>query len=85
VPINERRINACLTLAVMHGGDAITTIEGLGGPRGASSHAAGFLEHDGYQCGYCTPGQILSTISVLREIKAADRHVAVSGLCRDCF
>jgi xanthine dehydrogenase YagT iron-sulfur-binding subunit len=65
-----RRINSCLTLAVMHEGDRITTIEGLGTPANLHPMQAAFVKHDGYQCGYCTPGQICSAVAVLDEIKA---------------
>ena len=65
-----RRINACLSLAVMHEGDRITTIEGLGTPDALHPMQAAFVKHDGYQCGYCTPGQICSAVAVLDEIKA---------------
>jgi len=70
VIVDGRRINACLTLAVMHQGSAITTIEGLGTPRELHPMQAAFVKHDGYQCGYCTPGQICSAVAVLDEIKA---------------
>ncbi len=69
VMVNGRRINACLTLAVMHDGDHITTIEGLGTPDKLHPMQAAFIKHDGYQCGYCTPGQICSAVAVLEEIK----------------
>ncbi|XIA65314.1 aldehyde dehydrogenase iron-sulfur subunit PaoA [Bradyrhizobium sp. TZ2] len=65
-----RRINSCLSLAVMHEGDSITTIEGLGTPESLHPMQAAFVKHDGYQCGYCTPGQICSAVAVLDEIKA---------------
>jgi xanthine dehydrogenase YagT iron-sulfur-binding subunit len=65
-----RRINSCLSLAVMHQGDSITTIEGLGTPENLHPLQAAFVEHDGFQCGYCTPGQICSAVAVLDEIKA---------------
>ena len=65
-----RRINSCLTLAVMHEGDSITTIEGLGTPENMHPMQAAFVKHDGFQCGYCTPGQICSAVAVLDEIKA---------------
>ena len=65
-----RRINSCLTLAVMHEGDSITTIEGLGAPGRLHPMQAAFVKHDGYQCGFCTPGQICSAVAVLGEIKA---------------
>lgn len=67
VHVNGRRINACLTLAIMHEGDAITTIEGLGEPGNLHPMQASFVEHDGYQCGYCTSGQIMSAVALLKE------------------
>lgn len=70
VLVNDARINSCLTLAVMHEGDTITTIEGLGTPDRLHPMQAAFVKHDGYQCGYCTPGQICSAVAVLREIEA---------------
>lgn len=68
--VNGRRINSCLTLAVMHDGDEITTIEGLGSPDDLHPLQSAFIEHDGFQCGYCTSGQICSAIGMLAE--AAD-------------
>ena len=68
--VDGRRINSCLTLAVMHQGSEITTIEGLGQPDNLHPMQAAFIKHDGYQCGYCTPGQICSGVAVLGEIKA---------------
>ncbi|NVP58696.1 aldehyde dehydrogenase iron-sulfur subunit PaoA [Mycoplana rhizolycopersici] len=70
VMVEGRRINSCLTLAVMHQGDEITTIEGLGEPGNLHPMQAAFVKHDGFQCGYCTPGQICSAVAVLEEIKA---------------
>src|ERR1700712_3264211 len=70
VIVNGRRSTSCLTLAVMHEGDSITTIEGLGAPDSLHPMQAAFVKHDGYQCGYCTPGQICSAVAVLDEIKA---------------
>jgi len=70
VMLDGRRINACLTLAVMHDGASVTTIEGLGVPTRLHPMQAAFVKHDGYQCGYCTPGQICSAVAVLDEIKA---------------
>jgi xanthine dehydrogenase YagT iron-sulfur-binding subunit len=67
VHINGRRINSCLTLAVMHEGDEITTIEGLGQPGDLHPMQASFVKHDGYQCGYCTSGQIMSAVALLKE------------------
>src|SRR5437867_410139 len=70
VVVDGRRINSCLTLAVMHEGDSITTIEGLGAPENMHPMQAAFVKHDGYQRGYCTPGQICSAVAVLNEINA---------------
>ncbi|MGF7159226.1 xanthine dehydrogenase YagT iron-sulfur-binding subunit [Rhodoligotrophos appendicifer] len=70
VVVEGRRINSCLTLAVMHEGESITTVEGLGTPEALHPMQAAFVRHDGYQCGYCTPGQICSAVAVLDEIKA---------------
>ena len=69
VIVDGRRINSCLTLAVMHEGAKVTTIEGLGAPGKLHPMQAAFVKHDGYQCGYCTPGQICSAVSALDEIK----------------
>jgi len=70
VHVNGRRINSCLSLAVMHDGDEVTTIEGIGMPDKLSALQKAFVEHDGYQCGYCTPGQICSAAAMIEEIKA---------------
>lgn len=70
VLVDGKRINSCLSLAVMHDGDEVTTIEGLGQPGDLHPMQAAFVKHDGFQCGYCTPGQICSSIAVLEEIKA---------------
>jgi len=70
VIVGGRRINACLTLAVMHEDDKITTIEGLGAPGNLHPMQAAFIKHDGFQCGYCTPGQICSSVAVLEEIRS---------------
>ena len=67
--VDGRRINTCLSFAVMHEGASITTIEGLGQPGSLHAMQAAFVKHDGYQCGYCTPGQICSAVAVLDEIK----------------
>jgi len=69
VLVNGRRINSCLTLAVMHEGDEITTIEGLGSPEALHPLQAAFVERDGFQCGYCTSGQICSAVGMLDEVK----------------
>jgi len=70
VLVDGVRINSCLTLAVMHEGDKVTTIEGLGTPGDLHPMQAAFIKHDGFQCGYCTPGQICSAVAVLGEIEA---------------
>ena len=67
--INGRRVNACLTLAVMHDGDDITTIEGIGMPESLSALQQAFKDNDAFQCGYCTPGQICSATALIDEIK----------------
>ncbi|TPM88511.1 aldehyde dehydrogenase iron-sulfur subunit [Mesorhizobium sp. B2-3-3] len=71
VLVNGQRINSCLTLAVMHEGDAITTVEGLGTPDRMHPMQAAFVDHDGFQCGYCTPGQICSAVAMLNEVAAS--------------
>lgn len=68
--VNGQRINSCLSLAVMHDGDVVETIEGVGSPENLDPMQAAFVEHDGFQCGYCTPGQICSARAVLAEIRA---------------
>jgi xanthine dehydrogenase YagT iron-sulfur-binding subunit len=80
VLVNGRRINSCLTLAAMHEGDQVTTIEGLA--KGADLHPmqAAFIEHDGLQCGYCTPGQICSAVAMLDEVKAGAPSFVTSNL-----
>ncbi|WP_406500028.1 2Fe-2S iron-sulfur cluster-binding protein [Streptomyces sp. NBC_00846] len=70
VLINGRRVNSCLTLAVMHEDDEIVTIEGLGDPDGLHPMQRAFVERDGFQCGYCTPGQICSAVGMLSEVEA---------------
>jgi len=70
VILDGRRINSCLTLAVMHEGAEVTTIEGLGSPAKMHPLQAAFVKHDGYQCGYCTPGQICSAVGMLGELAA---------------
>lgn len=69
VIVEGRRINSCLTLAIMHEGDQVTTIEGLGTPQNLHPMQAAFVKHDGYQCGYCTPGQICSAVAMLKEVE----------------
>jgi xanthine dehydrogenase YagT iron-sulfur-binding subunit len=89
VLVNGRRINSCLTLAVMHESDEIVTIEGLGSPQSLHPLQAAFIERDGFQCGYCTSGQICSAVGMLAEAKAgwpshatadvASPHVELTG------
>jgi xanthine dehydrogenase YagT iron-sulfur-binding subunit len=69
VLINGRRVNSCLTLVVMHEGDEIVTIEGLGSPEALHPLQVAFIERDAFQCGYCTPGQICSAVGMLTEAK----------------
>jgi len=86
VHVNGRRVNSCLTLAVMTAGKEVTTVEGLGSPANLHPMQAAFVEHDGYQCGYCTSGQIMSAVALLKEpVGPADDDVkqAMSGnICR---
>lgn len=86
VLVNGRRVLSCLTLAVMHAGQSVTTIEGVA--RGNTLHPmqAAFVEHDAFQCGFCTPGQILSAIALLREGRPLDdatvREQMSGNICR---
>jgi xanthine dehydrogenase YagT iron-sulfur-binding subunit len=86
VLVNGRRINSCLTFALMHDGDEITTIEGLANGDQLHPVQAAFLEHDGFQCGYCTPGQICSAVACLKEGHAKSdgeiREWMSGNLCR---
>lgn len=79
VLVDGRRINSCLTLAVMHDGDAITTIEGIGSPEALHPLQQQFLDHDGFQCGYCTPGQILSALGTLDEVATGIPSAVTTG------
>ena len=80
VLVNGDRINSCLTLAIMHEGAEITTIEGLA--EGEELHAmqAAFINHDGFQCGYCTPGQICSAVALLDEVAAGQLSVVTENI-----
>jgi xanthine dehydrogenase YagT iron-sulfur-binding subunit len=80
VIVDGRRITSCLTLAVMQEGHDITTIEGLGTPANPHPMQAAFVKHDGYQCGFCTPGQICSAVAMLDEVKAGIPSHATSDL-----
>ena len=80
VLVNGRRINSCLTLAIMHDGDTVTTVEGLADGEALHPMQAAFVHHDGFQCGYCTPGQICSSIGMLAEVKAGMPSVVTADL-----
>ena len=86
VHVNGRRVNSCLTLAVMVAGKEVTTIEGVGQPGNLHPMQAAFVEHDGYQCGYCTSGQIMSAVALLKEpIGPTDedvKHGMAGNICR---
>jgi len=86
VHVNGRRINSCLALAVMQQNAEITTIEGLGTPENLHPMQDAFVEHDGFQCGYCTSGQIMSAVAMVKEPWGptdADVREAMSGnICR---
>jgi xanthine dehydrogenase YagT iron-sulfur-binding subunit len=86
VHVNGRRVLSCLTLAIMHEGDEVTSIEGIGQPGNLHPVQAAFVAHDAYQCGYCTSGQIMSGVALLKEpCGAADADVKelMSGnICR---
>lgn len=77
---NGRRINSCLSLAVSHDGDEITTIEGLSHDGNLHPVQAAFIEHDGFQCGYCTPGQICSAVALIDEVQKGDASQVTSDL-----
>jgi xanthine dehydrogenase YagT iron-sulfur-binding subunit len=86
VHVDGRRVNSCLTLAVMLAGKEVTTIEGIGQPDNLHPMQAAFVEHDGYQCGYCTSGQIMSAVALLKEpIGPTDedvQHGMAGNICR---
>jgi xanthine dehydrogenase YagT iron-sulfur-binding subunit len=86
VHVNGRRVTSCLTLAVMHDGEEITTIEGLGTPDALHPMQAAFVALDGYQCGYCTSGQIMSAVALLKEPcgpdDAAVKELMSGNICR---
>ena len=86
VHVNGRRVNSCLTLALMHDGEEITTIEGLGTPEALHPMQAAFVAHDGYQCGYCTSGQIMSAVALLKEPCGPDdasvKELMSGNICR---
>jgi xanthine dehydrogenase YagT iron-sulfur-binding subunit len=80
VLVNGKRINSCLSLGVSHEGDEIRTIEGVADGGNLHPVQASFLDHDGYQCGYCTPGQICSAVALIDEAKAGDLSFASQSL-----
>jgi len=86
VHVNGRRVNSCLSLALMHDGEEITTIEGIGASDSLHPMQAAFLAHDGYQCGYCTSGQIMSAVALLKEPcgpgDAAVKESMSGNICR---
>jgi xanthine dehydrogenase YagT iron-sulfur-binding subunit len=86
VHINGRRVNSCLTFAAMHQGEEITTIEGIGQPENLHAMQAAFVEHDAYQCGYCTSGQIMSAVALLKEPCGTDdaevKEFMSGNICR---
>jgi xanthine dehydrogenase YagT iron-sulfur-binding subunit len=86
VHLNGRRVNSCLSLALLHDGSEITTIEGLGTPDALHPMQAAFVSCDGYQCGYCTSGQIMSAVALLKEPCSADdasvKELMSGNICR---
>jgi xanthine dehydrogenase YagT iron-sulfur-binding subunit len=82
VLVDDRRINSCLALAAAHEGHRIRTIEGLGGAAELHPMQAAFIEHDGFQCGYCTPGQICSAVGMLSEARADTVSAATADVRR---
>jgi xanthine dehydrogenase YagT iron-sulfur-binding subunit len=86
VHVNGRRVNSCLSFAVMHDGEEITTVEGLGAPDSLHPMQSAFVAHDGYQCGYCTSGQLMSAVALLKEPcgpeDAAVKELMSGNICR---
>jgi len=86
VHVNGRRVVSCLSLALMHDGEEVTTIEGLGTPEAMHPMQAAFLACDGYQCGYCTSGQIMSAVALLKEPCGSDdasvKELMSGNICR---
>jgi xanthine dehydrogenase YagT iron-sulfur-binding subunit len=82
VLVNGRRINSCLSLAASHDGDKVVTIEGLAHGGVLEPIQAAFIEHDGFQCGYCTPGQICSSVALLSEVRQGDASFVTPNLHR---
>jgi xanthine dehydrogenase YagT iron-sulfur-binding subunit len=86
VHVNGRRVLSCLSLAVMHDGEDITTVEGLGTPDSLHPMQAAFLAHDAYQCGYCTSGQLMSAVALVKEPCGSDdaavKELMSGNICR---
>jgi len=82
VLINGRRVNSCLTLAMTCEGSSITTIEGIAGDAALHPVQQAFIEHDGFQCGYCTPGQVCSAVAVISELQNGDASAVTANLAR---
>jgi xanthine dehydrogenase YagT iron-sulfur-binding subunit len=86
VHVDGRRVLSCLSLAVMHDGEDITTVEGLGAPDSLNPMQAAFLAHDAYQCGYCTSGQLMSAVALLKEPCGPDdasvKELMSGNICR---
>ena len=86
VHVNGRRVNSCLSFAVMHDGEEITTVEGLGTPDSLHPMQSAFVAHDGYQCGYCTSGQLMSAVALLKEPcgpeDSAVKELMSGNICR---
>jgi xanthine dehydrogenase YagT iron-sulfur-binding subunit len=82
VIVNGTRINSCLSLAVSHEGDTVTTVEGLAEGNGLSPLQKAFVTHDAFQCGYCTPGQLCSATALLNEIARGEPSVVTDGRVR---
>jgi len=80
VLVNDRRVNACLTLAVMHQNDDIRTVEGLRGSDTLSPLQQAFIRHDAFQCGFCTPGQLCSATALLGELARGEPSHASSSV-----
>ena len=82
VLVDGERINSCLALAVQYQGRDITTVEGLAGPDGLHPLQQAFVEHDGFQCGYCTPGQLCSAVGMMGEARRGMPSVVTVNLCK---
>jgi xanthine dehydrogenase YagT iron-sulfur-binding subunit len=83
VLVGDRRINSCLSLAIMHEGEAVTTIEGVGLPGNLHAMQTAFLDRDAFQCGYCTPGQICSALGMLLEVRRGEPSQVTEDLAAE--